>query len=76
MSSMLGGLGIVQTDGEGMPPVGVEYVLATPSGKAILRPLRYPFYDSERIPDAQAADMILFANHRQFANNTNKTECD
>ena len=35
-------LGIVQTSGANMAPVGVEYVMATQSGQAILRPLRYP----------------------------------
>ena len=38
----VGSLGIVEAEGEGMPPVGVEYVLATPNSRAILRPLRYP----------------------------------
>ena len=38
----LGNLGMVQASGAGMPPTGVEYVLATPSGRAVLRPLRYP----------------------------------
>lgn len=39
----LGNLGMVQASGEGMPGTGVEYVVATPQGQAVLRPLRYPF---------------------------------
>lgn len=76
MSMGLGGLGIVPASGEGMPPVGVEYVLATPSGRAVLRPLRYPFYDSTQLTNGLTADRILFANHRQFEDGSVKTECD
>ena len=79
MSSMLGGLGglgMVQAQGQGMPNIGVEYVLSTPQGRAVLRPLRYPFYDATQLTNGLAQDRILFANHRQFEDNTNKTECD
>jgi hypothetical protein len=69
-------LGIVSTQGAGLPPIGVEYALATPSGKAVLRPLRYPFYDKEVISNGQTADVILFADHKKFSTGTNKTECD
>jgi len=72
----LGALGMVQTGGDGMPQIGVEYVLATPSGRAVLRPLRYPLYDSTILTNGQTADTMLFANHRQFDNNVAKNECD
>lgn len=39
----LGNLGMVQASGEGMPGTGIEYVVATAQGQAVLRPLRYPF---------------------------------
>lgn len=74
--SNLGGLGMVQARGAGMPPVGVEYVLATPSGRAVLRPLRYPFYDTENLDNGQTEDRILFADHKKFASGANKVECD
>jgi hypothetical protein len=72
----LGGLGIVPASGEGMPPVGVEYVLATPSGRAVLRPLRYPFFDSTQLDNAQTQDRTLFTDHKSFEDGTKKTECD
>jgi len=72
----LGGLGIVQSQGAGMPPVGVEYVLATPSGKAVLRPLRYPFYDSTRFTNPPMGDRTLFTDHKKFDDGSPKTECD
>ena len=73
---MVGGLGMVQADGAGMPPVGVEYVLATPSGRAVLRPLRYPFYDTEKFTNGQTDKRDLFADHKKFNDGTAKTECD
>lgn len=72
----VGGLGIVESQGVGIPPIGVEYVLATPSGQAVLRPLRYPFYDSDVWENGQTDDMILFADHKKFTDGSNKTECD
>jgi hypothetical protein len=72
----LGGLGIVPASGEGMPPVGVEYVLSTPSGRAVLRPLRYPFYDSTQLTTALTEDRTLFTDHKSFEDGTKKTECD
>lgn len=72
----LGGLGIVPASGSGMPPVGVEYVLATPSGKAVLRPLRYPLYDTTKLTNTQTADTSLFTDHKKFDDGTQKTECD
>lgn len=73
---MMGGLGIVPARGAGMPPIGVEYVLATPSGRAVLRPLRYPFYDTEKLTNGQTADAVLFADHKKFDDSTSKNECD
>lgn len=72
----LGNLGMVPAEGAGMPPVGVEYVLATPQGQAVLRPLRYPLYDAGDLDNEDTACQILFANHRQFDDGTNKTLCD
>jgi len=72
----LGGLGIVPAGGAGMPAVGVEYVLATPSGQAVLRPLRYPLYDSEWLDDGLTTCVTLFTDHKKFANGNAKTECD
>lgn len=74
--SGLGGLGLVPARGEGMPPVGVEYVLSTPSGRGVLRPLRYPFYDTEVFEDGQTEDRTFFTDHKKFATGENKTECD
>lgn len=42
----VGGMGMIESQGVGLPAVGVEYVEATPQGRAVLRPLRYPFYDT------------------------------
>jgi hypothetical protein len=67
---------MIPASGAGMPPVGVEYVLSTPSGRAVLRPLRYPFYDTEKLENGQTADVQLFADHKKFSDGTNKTECD
>lgn len=72
----LGGLGIVTSEGSGMPPVGVEYVLATPSGRAVLRPLRYPIYDSTIFTNGLTTNRVLFTDHKKFEDNTVKTECD
>lgn len=71
-------LGMVQAQGQGLAPVGVEYVLSTPSGQAILRPLRYPFYDTERFLNGQTNDLSLFSDHKKFQDGTgaNKSECD
>jgi hypothetical protein len=72
----LGNMGIVPARGEGMPPVGVEYVLATPSGRAVLRPLRYPLYDTEKFTNGQTADRTLFTDHKKFFDGSAKEECD
>lgn len=76
MSGLAGGLGLVQAQGQNMPPVGVEYVLSTPSGRGVLRPLRYPFYDTETVENTQTVAAILFADHKKFRVGTDKTECD
>jgi hypothetical protein len=54
--------------------MSTELVVAAPMAKAVLRPLRYPFYDAETLANAQTACRTLFANHRQFNDNTAKTE--
>ncbi len=73
---MLGNLGMVESQGQGIPNVGVEYVLATPSGKAVLRPLRYPRYDSTQLTNGLTADRTLFTDHKKFEDGSNKFECD
>jgi len=73
---MMGSLGIVQSSGAGMPPIGVEYVLATPSGQAVLRPLRYPLFDSEKFTNGQTGVRTLFTDHKKFQDGTTKFECD
>ena len=72
----LGNLGMEQAAADGMPGTGVEYVLATPQGQAVLRPLRYPFYDAAILANGATQCKILFANHRQFDDGTAKSLCD
>ena len=73
----LGNLGMVPASADGMPGTGVEYVVSTPQGQAVLRPLRYPFYDAALMANAQTACRILFANHRVFDDGTTpKSLCD
>lgn len=75
--STLGGLGMVPASADGMPGTGVEYVVSTPQGQAVLRPLRYPFYDAALMANSQTACRILFANHRVFDDGTTpKSLCD
>lgn len=73
---MLGSLGLVPAQGAGIPPVGVEYVLATPSGRAVLRPLRYPFYDTAELSASTTKVVTLFSDHKKFDAGGTKTECD
>jgi hypothetical protein len=56
--------------------MSTELVVAAPAGKAVLRPLRYPFYDTEPLTNGLTACRVLFANHRQTVTNVAKTECD
>ena len=70
----LGNLGMGQADE--LPTTGVEYVVGNQQSDAVLRPLRYPLYDSETFPNALATCRVLFAKHGTFADNTNKSECD
>lgn len=73
----LGNLGMTQASSDGMPGTGVEYVVSTPQGQAVLRPLRYPFYDAAIMANAQTQCRILFANHRVFDDGTTpKSLCD
>lgn len=76
MLSGLGNLGMVQAPQAGMPGTGVEYVLSTPSGRAVLRPLRYPLYDATILTNGLTQCRVLFGNHRQFDDGTAKSECD
>ena len=73
----LGNLGMERAAADGMPGTGVEYVLSTPQGEAVLRPLRYPLYDAAIFANAATACQILFANHRVFGDGTTpKSLCD
>ena len=72
----LGNLGMVQAPADGMPGTGVEYVVSSPQGAAVLRPLRYPMYDSTILTNGLTTCRVLFANHRQFDDGTAKSECD
>jgi hypothetical protein len=77
MMQGLGNLGMQQASADGMPGTGIEYVVSTPQGQAVLRPLRYPFYDSAIMANAQTQCRILFANHRVFDDGTTpKSLCD
>jgi hypothetical protein len=75
MMSGLGNLGMDASE-DGMPGTGVEYVVSTPQGQAVLRPLRYPFYDSVKMQNAQTQCLTLFVNHRQYDDGTSKLLCD
>jgi hypothetical protein len=75
MMSGLGNLGMEASE-DGMPGTGVEYVVSTPQGQAVLRPLRYPFYDSIIMENAATQCKTLFANHRQFDDGSAKSLCD
>ena len=76
MLSGFGSLGLGQAPASEMPSTGTEYVLATASGQAVLRPLRYPLYDSTIFINGLQQCRVLFANHRQFDDGTAKSECD
>ena len=72
----LGNLGMTQASQDGMPGTGVEYVVSSPQGQAVLRPLRYPLYDATIMANSQTTCRTLFANHRQFDDGTIKSACD
>lgn len=73
----LGNLGMERASADGMPGTGVEYVLSTPQGEAVLRPLRYPLYDAAIFANAATGCQVLFANHRVFGDGTTpKSLCD
>jgi hypothetical protein len=71
----LGNLGMEASE-DGMPGTGIEYVVSTPQGQAVLRPLRYPFYDSVIMDNGQTTCKTLFVNHRQFDDGAAKQLCD
>jgi hypothetical protein len=62
--------------GDDLPATGVEYVVGNQQADAILRPLRYPLYDSEKFTNALATCRVLFSKHTTFADGTNKSDCD
>lgn len=55
---------------------GVQYVVGTPPQTPVLRPLRQPLYDSERLADGQTLAAELFVDNKKFADGTTKRECD
>ncbi len=72
----VGNLGMTAASADGMPGTGVEYVVATPQGQAVLRPLRYPLYDCEELANAQTGCRSLFTDARSFSDATKKSLCD
>src|SRR3990172_8532728 len=67
---------MVEASGEAMPLTGVEYVLSTPSGRAVLRPLRYPIFDSEILANGDSTCCALFVDMNTFCNGTANNRCD
>ena len=73
----LGNLGMERSSQDGMPGTGVEYVVSTPQGEAVLRPLRYPLYDAAIFANGATACQQLFATRRVFGDGTTpKSLCD
>lgn len=70
----LGNLGMVA--GDELPATGVEYVVGNQQADAILRPLRYPLFDSEQFSNALATCRVLFAKHSSFSSGDDKSDCD
>lgn len=55
---------------------GVQYVVGTPPQTPVLRPLRQPLYDSEKLTNGQTQSALLFTDNRKFQDGTQKTEAD
>lgn len=55
---------------------GVQYVVGTPPQTPVLRPLRQPLYDTEKLTDGQTLPVTLFTDNKKFADGTTKLECD
>lgn len=55
---------------------GIQYVVGTPPQTPVLRPLRQPLYDTEKLTNGQTTKAQLFADNKKFADGTTKLECD
>jgi hypothetical protein len=55
---------------------GIQYVVGTPPQTPVLRPLRQPIYDTEKLVNGATAKLQLFSDHKKFADGTAKTEAD
>jgi hypothetical protein len=64
----------VQT--QGAQRTGVQYVVGTPPQTPVLRPLRQPLYDTEKLTTGMTGSVSLFADNKKFADGTQKLECD
>jgi len=61
---------------QGAARTGVQYVVGTPPQTPVLRPLRQPLYDSEKLVNGQTNKRSLFVNNTKFQDGTDKNECD
>jgi hypothetical protein len=61
---------------DALPDTGVEYVVGNQQGDAVLRPLRYPFYDDDSFANGLTQCRILFTNAKQDSLNNTKSDCD
>jgi len=55
---------------------GVQYVVGTPPQTPVLRPLRQPLYDTEKLEDGATLAVELFVDNKKFSDGTPKRECD
>jgi hypothetical protein len=55
---------------------GIQYVVGTPPQTPVLRPLRQPLYDTEKLANGQTLKAQLFVDNKKFADGTPKSECD
>jgi len=61
---------------QGAQRTGVQYVVGTPPQTPVLRPLRQPLYDTEKLLNAATSAVSLFTANKKFADGTQKFECD
>lgn len=55
-----------------LDPVGVEYVIATPNGRIVLRPYRQPITDTLIVPKGGLPMQNLFTDHLKFPDGSPK----
>lgn len=60
----------------GQQRTGIQYVVGTPPQTPVLRPLRQPLYDTEKLTNTQTLKSQLFADNKKFSDGTPKAECD